>query len=430
MNNLRKWLESLPRDPNDIHSKNFTHLLLNGGKINVPSIKEREFIKVYAESLRNGDKHYIVECRPNIFRYVIDVDLKVTDDQFNDEDKLKSLVKVIQEVILEFYETDKNVIVCTCPHKKITDKSGITFTKIGVHLIWPRHFISSCDALVLRVGIIQKLTEKFGERKFNSWEDVIDERIYNKNGFRMIGSDKFDRSIKNGEGRVYWPIFVMDSYGNLRNAYYNRLCKDYEALIVDTSIRMVPVSIGIPFTKIPEWVKIDDKLSDDIQSNRKSKVSRVMMGTTKFSDLEKFMKKKLPAPYKNQCLKSVERYPDGNLLIITDSSYCMNIGRCHNSCGIYFFASKKGLYQKCLCPCINMTDRIFGYCKDYTSSCFEFNTTLKNKLFPKSVLNKMSNGKYKKPNSKTGHNLSKTQTNKKFCKNLSNFCDDLFDSIE
>ena len=37
------------------------------------------------------------------------------------------------------------------------------------------------------------------------------------------------------------------------------------------------------------------------------------------------MDKVLPDVYKNQNIKDMRQYPDGNYLIITDSRYCMNI---------------------------------------------------------------------------------------------------------
>ena len=74
-----------------------------------------------------------------------------------------------------------------------------------------------------------------------------------------------------------------------------------------------------------------------------------------------------------------------------------------------------------------MKDRIFGYCKDYTSSCFEFPENVKELLFTKPIV-KRSTAR-KKGGSVDKLNLSGTQSNHKFCKHLSSFCDDIFNSI-
>lgn len=397
-----------------------THLLLNGGKLSVPQEREREFIEKYAKALTLKQKLYIVECRPAIFKFMIDLDIKDPENSPPwTKDKILDLVATIQKVIFEFYEVDINVICLTCPTKIVTSKKT-KYTKIGIHLIWPRHFVNASDAIVLRQAIILKLCEKYGERHpENPWSDVFDERIYTSNGYRMVGSDKYTRGIS--ENREYWPLFVIDSVGNSRDAYFNRISTDMEALVIDTSIRFVPVKIAIPFTKIPKWVTIDEETKQKIQKKTMAnKITRMDMCTKEYEVLIKFMGEKLPQIYSSQKIKSIQRYPDDNILIITDSRHCMNIGREHNSCGIYFFATEKGVYQKCLCPCINMKDRIFGYCKDYTSSCFEFSDEIRSALFRKKKIIKKT---------KSDLNLSSTQNTSQFKKHLSSFCDDIFNSI-
>ncbi len=437
---LKSWLAPYLQTT----EKTYTHLLLNGGKYNIPNDKEREFIEVYSKCLYEKERLYVVEHRPPLFKYMIDIDLKEPVSESNQDawskEKIIELVQFIQQVVYEFYEIDMNVICLSCNTKEIFLKKKNKYIKVGIHLVWPRHFINSGDAILLREGILQKLLEKYGERyEENKWADVIDERIYTSNGFRMVGSDKLAKKTAESvrahdnstdrivpENRIYWPLFVMDSMGELRNDYFTRICKDMEALVLDTSIRFVPVSIGTPITKIPTWLTIEERTRNKIKRNKtSSKISRLDIETKEFDTLREIMLQKLPKEYSNQQIKSVQRYPDGNLLIITDSRHCMNIGREHNSCGIYFFASNKGIYQKCLCPCINMKDRIFGYCKDYTSSCFEFPEDVRNVLFPKTGIRQKNESKKKIDKI----NLSGTQSNHKFCKHLSSFCDDIFNSI-
>jgi hypothetical protein len=397
-----------------------THLLLNGGKLTVLQDREREFIQKYAKALVNKEKQYVVECRPSIFKFMIDLDIKEPEGSPEwTKERFIDLASTIQKTVYEFYEIDMNVICLAAPPKAITSKK-VKYTKTGIHLIWPRHFTNTSDALLLRQGILHRIKEKYGERHSeNPWEDVFDERIYTSNGYRMVGSDKFTRGSP--EGREYWPMFVIDSEGNSRDAYFERISKDMEALVLDTSIRFVPVKVSIPITRVPEWLVVDEETTQKIKKKVSSKVSRMDICTKEYSALVDFMREKLPIIYRNQNIKSIQRYPDDNILIITDSRHCLNLGREHNSCGIYFFATEKGVYQKCLCPCINMKDRIFGYCKDYTSSCFEFSDELREMLFKKK--------KTALKKTKSDLNLSSTQSTNKFKKHLSNFCDDIFNTI-
>lgn len=399
-----------------------THLLLNGGKLCVQPEQDREFMEEYAKALGAKEKLYVVECRPPIFKFMIDIDLKEPPNspEWNFE-RLVDLATTIQRVVFEFYEIDMNVICLVAPNKTITS-GGKKYVKTGVHLIWPRHFTNSTDALLIRQGILVRVTEKYGERPENPWEDVFDDRIYTSNGYRMVGSDKMTRGSP--EGREYWPMFVIDSEGNQRDAYFTRISTDKLALVLDTSIRFVPVKVSIPITKIPTWLPVTAEVTKTPRRGGGStKGIRVSIETKEYEALREFMMQKLPNAYRNQVIKSVQKYPDGNLLIITDSRHCMNIGREHNSCGIYFFATPTGMYQKCLCPCINLKDRIFGYCKDYTSSCFEFPEEVRTLLFPPNMAHKKSKIGTKHPN------LSSTQRASNFQRHLSDFCNDIFESI-
>lgn len=398
-----------------------THLLLNGGKLNIPTDKHKEFLKLYSEELEKGTKLYIVEKRPEIFKFMIDVDIK--DNEYWDTDKIKKLTQIIQTVVFDFYEFDTNVICCKTPPKILQDKDngGPDKIKTGIHLIWPRIFINSENALILREGILHKLNEIEDDnfKPLNKWEDVIDHLVYTRNGYRMVGSDKLN-SRKLPENRPYTLSFVMDSKGNMRDLYHNRLLNEPKTFVMDTSIRMV-LSEFVKFTNIPKW------FPGETMIKTKKSVCYGNMDTENSRFLVSFLNEKLPKCYKNISIREIRKYPDGNYLVITSSKYCMNINREHSSCGIYFLVTQKGLYQKCLCPCNNLKGRLHGYCKDYTSHCFEFTDIERKTLFPEIIEKKKSK---LKPEPKQYLNLScVNQKKKSFLKNYSLFCDDFLTKI-
>ena len=131
--------------------------------------------------------------------------------------------------------------------------------------------------------------------------------------------------------------------------------------------------------------------------------------------------KNLPGPYTKGVVKGVSRYPDGNLLIKTGSKYCLNLGRNHNSCGIYFFGSPYGIFQKCLCPCNTLEGRKNGYCKDFTSEIFKWTDELKLVLFP--------NYDYSGKKKKKERNVFKPMNPKREFSDQKAFCDNLFNEI-
>ena len=416
---MNKWLQQFEYCKDDT-----THLFMDGGKVSIPPEKEKEFVRLYSNELKNKNKVYVVECRPDVFRYIIDID--IIDTEYWSESKIQTFVKIVQSVIYQFYQTDLNVICCSASQKEYKD--GI---KTGLHLIWPRHFIISEDALTLREAILFKIkTEwtKYFNSPINSWEDIIDDVIYTRNGYRMVGSDKIDPKTRNPENRPYSLIFIMDSLGNLRTDYFNRLNNDYYSLILDTSIRNVPLEnhkLTIPFTKIPDWFPTAALRKTKKSGNRS--VNKKLIGTIEQEVIQTFMDSELPDVYKNQSIKEIRQYQDGNYLIITNSSFCMNIGRNHRSCGIYFFATPKGLYQKCLCPCNNLKERINGYCKDYTSKCYEFTPEITELLFPQELIDLES--KKTKKTKKIVKNLSNNQTKSNYLKNHAQFCDTLLNNF-
>ena len=55
-------------------------------------------------------------------------------------------------------------------------------------------------------------------------------------------------------------------------------------------------------------------------------------------------------------------------ILCSQSKYCTNIGKNHNSEHIYFKLNKKGICQKCFCKCDTLNGRQNGYCKDYSST--------------------------------------------------------------
>lgn len=388
---LDKWLESKQYYTRTNETPIPSHLLYNGykgGKLYLPRSEEYAFLCRYAKEIDKGTKLYYVETRPKTFKFMADID--ISDDHYWTSEEIEKLVNHIQKTIYAFFETQQVVICCTSPIKVKNDE-----THTGIHLIWPNLFITSDTALCLRRGIIQKLKEDKDTFKLKkTWEDIIDEVVYTRNGYRMVGSDKMS-VVKNIEGdkkdkkvpenRPLSLLFVMDSEGQLNETYCNRLKKDTKALILETSIRYVIdtyLDHGMNINKFPEWLE-EDHIAR--KAGVRSNSGNVISGKAHLV-VENFIKKYLPSVYKGS-VKSVIRYPKEDkyphaLLIKTNSRYCMNIGRNHNSCGIYFYATPVGITQRCLCSCNKMDGRKTGLCMDFTSGLYPFDDDTRSILFP------------------------------------------------
>lgn len=368
---LKEWIKEKGYFQKNEMCDKFTHLLLDGGKVFLPRNKEREFFNLYAEDMKNNRKLYYVEARPNVFKFMIDIDIK--DDRYWELSYVIELAKVVQKTISLFYKKSHVMLCCTSPAKRKGE-----YIHTGIHFIWPELFVNSKNAMILRDANIHRIKETnlFAIlTKHSDLTDVFDDRIYKSNGYRMVGSDKYNRETRSPEERELVLSFVMNPDLTLNEVYKDRLLNHLPSLIAESSIRYIPDkyhasdSNGMKFDMIPPWVKPSEK-----------KKETEIVGTKDYVLMQYFINK-IPE-YTDIKINKVSRYSDSNILATTSSKYCMNIAGNHKSCGIYFFATPSGIFQKCLCPCENLKGRINGYCRNYTSKCYPFDEETKKQLFP------------------------------------------------
>ena len=288
---LKKWLIE-----NHLFTreKNYTHLLLDGGKLIIPESRMNEFLNYYTNDFINNHRNYICEGKTNIFRFHADLDFFQEEELEINE--LLTYISTIQSVLKELFvdkiRTTKNnknnklkLYVCLT-ETGIKEKYGNIYKKIGVHLIWPNIYIDTEKSLIIRRLIITKFKNLYGERdKHNSWEDVVDESVYRQNGLRMIGSAKLYKckdcrdNIRNktncqtcfgkgkiDEGRIYLPtyLFLDENIKNIEdlrlknNKTYTH--KQFYQYIKETSIRNFN-NIETPLIKeLPSWIQ--DNIKD------------------------------------------------------------------------------------------------------------------------------------------------------------------------
>ncbi len=400
MNPLRQWhLEKNHLKKPEDGSIERSHLLFNGGNLYIPGHMERDFLKKYSEELTKGSKLYYVEVRPKIFKYMIDVD--ITDTKYWSNEEIISICKFIDKIVAEFYE-DAIAICCIASAKK---KQDLIHT--GIHMIYPKIFINSDNAILIRSAILQKLNGLIWSKDDTSlgfhkteklWEDTLDEVIYTKNGYRMVGSDKIlDKKTMEPENRVYMPFLVL--MNNEPNPQYlQRLCNNYENLLLETSIRNVPQlytvidNVGM-VPKLPRWLSTSIKIPS--VTGRKYNLPVFGALSVEKDIIENFIKKNIKE-YSNihELVQEVLRTPGGKLLVKVNASvkYCMNLGRSHKSCKIYFMiyadSIRSYLVQKCLCPCDTVKDRKNGLCRDFTSETYILPVEYDAILFPRNNLKK------------------------------------------
>jgi len=321
---LKRWLIENHLFTRD---KNYTHLLLDGGKLNIPESQMIEFFNYYTNDFINNFRNYICEGKTNIFRFHADLDFFQEEELCIDEllDYISTIQSVLKDIFIgipdidtEKQKQDEKVEINPKSNKKekklklyvcLTqignkEKFGKMYKKFGVHLIWPNIYINTEKSLIIRRLIITKFKALYGERhEHNSWEDVVDESVYLQNGLRMIGSAKIfkckecrDNSKKRtncqncfgkgkiDEGRIYLPTYLfrdekIDNVEDIKlknNKNYTH--KQFLQYIKETSIRIYDKPETIISSTLPDWIthKIKDfNNTNIIKYKKKSKSSKI-----------------------------------------------------------------------------------------------------------------------------------------------------------
>jgi len=415
--------------------ESFSHFFMDGGSLVIPSKCQNEFMKKYVNGLIHGHKYYLSECRTELFKFFIDMDIFELLESGMDTDIVVEIVKEVQNVMNNYYPIEEPTVsllddggvsttqprsskdlhcyIClyaTGKPKETTHRKEKAY-KTGVHCVWPNIVVDIHQALQLRDSILHALILKFGERpEYNLWKEVIDHRVYTQTGLRLCGSGKSElckkckkRKDQNcidclGTGyikndvHIYLPKFIMNNLGQIKKL----TDKDTQLkTILKLSIRQTDHTIKTP---------VNPKISAFYEQKSLEELTKKPPRKFKNKDGETIVSSKVfIAPYDdryqaiktliNDCninelqfYKNVEItdifYHDSNYYLVrTNSSYCNNLQREHSSVTIYFYINKYKIFQKCFCRCDTTADRIKGLCEDYRSDGVFLTDAMRSALF-------------------------------------------------
>ena len=408
MNSLTKWLKITNQFNKTDTDEKPSHLLLNGYTLYVKNENISIFNKKYTESLLNGDKMYIVECRKPIFKLFFDLDFLLTQDQYtlltekveNELDDIDNVfiefIKIINDVIFDYYERYYDCIVTTADIKKVkkickNEENPENFNseeliKKGFHLHFPDIYIDKNYALEIRKTCLSRLS-KYNSMFSNSISDIVDEHVFVTSGLRLTGSNKghFISQTKEfiDEGRPYNLLFTLTN-NQINTEMYQILKNNMENLIDKTSI----ITSEEFITNIKNNPNLDceeNEYENDCEnsvnnlSNTGNSGSwrRLSKDDIRHIEILRFFN----IYVKDYTIKDIKRifYSENESIYIlcSQSKYCTNIGRNHNSEHIYFKLNRDGICQRCFCRCDTLDGRKHGYCKDYKSDIIPCTPQLK-----------------------------------------------------
>ena len=378
---FRKWC----RERKLNNGSNLSHVLMDGGVLSVPFDTLDEFYDRYVESVKSGEKVFVVEQKTELYNFFIDIDYK--DDRALTVEEVEDVCRIICDKVKNL--GGKDALVSVAPPKEAGSK-----IKTGVHINWPGFVVNQKSAIAVREHVLIALvTAKGGV----DWDKVIDQSVYGEikkdgrkrsrgSGFRMPWSHKIGKhDACEGKG------CDECSKGRTTQVAYLPLFR-YRQGPVFSMLERVDPQPNVDVLKMAT-VRTDATTAVVVDSpNRAARegtfeeMEEVLAGE-EITDLEihDALERKIQTipGQENATVKKVIKIED-TYLIASDSKYCFNIGRDHGSNHVYFVASNGGLRQKCHCKCETMVGRRVGFCKEFSTepTVIAWSESLYAKLWP------------------------------------------------
>ena len=262
-----------------------THVLMDGGILQVPTEDNLQFYERYISLVNSGSKLYVVEQKTDRFKFFIDFDYKAPE-KLEDLDLLNFC-----NIIHGSLGTTSRCLIARARVRPV----GEGLLKSGVHIHWPDLIVNRTEALNLRSKLINSLGE-------GPWDKVIDAAVYGGSGLRMLWSHK----KPTGDPYIPW--------------------RDLE---------------GHEFSKLPNVETLE------LFSVRTEETFRPVESLKNTDQLETFIQRYMEGQGKSR-IKKVQRHEYDGWFAQTDSKWCLNIKREHKSNHIWFSINNGCISQRCL----------------------------------------------------------------------------------
>ena len=360
------------------HAANLSHVLMDGGVLSVPFDKLNEFHERYVESVKRGERLYVVEQKSEKYNFFVDIDYK--DRESLSIDEVKDICKVICDKVKR--HGGRECIISIAPPKK----SG-NLTKTGVHLNWPNFVVDQVSAIALREHILVALSKAKGSI---DWNEIIDAAVYGNaerktkgSGFRMPWSYKRAKHDACGgrgcahcdKGKIdqlaYLPFFVYKPgppLSAILNISQDPSLEILKMAVVRTNEPQI-THIEPPSIKIKEGAFTKEETKNELYDDELKNMVETFIRTNLEGQNNAYVQK---------LFKRRDTY-----LVSTNSKYCENLKRDHGSNHVWFIISGQTILQKCFCLCETLRGRRDGFCKDFCGRRHQLSRTIVDRLYPK-----------------------------------------------
>jgi len=174
----------------------YTHTSIDDprGSFKIPDDKLKDFYDIYNRSMMQGTLLYMTEKPTDPSPMRLDLDFRFSNDNGTEikrkytNDDIIRILNAYNTLLSEYIETsDWKVYVMEKP--KATEYRGKI--KDGIHIVWPTIILSHSMQGFIRKQILNIASEIFKDLLVcNTYEDIIDKAIIDKNNWQMYGSRK------------------------------------------------------------------------------------------------------------------------------------------------------------------------------------------------------------------------------------------------
>lgn len=171
-----------------------SHTSLKGGSYYIPAdIEEDEFIPLYCKALGDGLDLHITEKHRDISPILIDLDFRQTTDTrlYNDNHIVKFLT-LLKQHITEYIDVSNDLLTFYVLEKLEPRKNKNNGYKDGLHIMCPHITTKSDIQYIIRNKVLNGMKDIFQNIFTNSYEDMYDEAVIERNNWFLYGSRKPD----------------------------------------------------------------------------------------------------------------------------------------------------------------------------------------------------------------------------------------------
>jgi len=265
-----------------------THVLMDGGILQVPFEQLDEFYVECVHAIRLGKKLYVVEQKTDVFRFFVDLDYK--GPEALPDDVILNLVEVMHSVVQKG----------RCLIARAEPRDVDTQVKTGVHIHWPDVLVTKSEALALRTRILLELPDD------PEWSQRIDASVYGGSGLRMLWSHKRDRGSADSGPYVPWCDLEGNTFDPVPSAETLKLFA-----LRTNEVSKEAVNVEITCAPLERYIR------RNLKGQERANVRRVMRKGTDW------------------------------IIVQTDSKYCERIQGEHKSNHVWFGIKGELICQMC-----------------------------------------------------------------------------------